>query len=132
MWLRFDLWLKYFFRFLSRFWIVSACRFCNACVWFIIIEFLINRASLHFFIFSFFLLFVCRCEGDFSRVSRKWFLLYIMKHSFVDYTLTARVSWRLCVCALHAILFLYDNISITLHFRYLWLFNFKDSRHFLR
>ena len=51
-------------------------------------------------------------EDDFPRVLRKWPPSCIMKHSFVDYTLIAKISLRFDARVLHAIRLLYDSTSV--------------------
>ena len=126
----------------NSFQIVSTYRFRNACARLIFIKLFINRASLHSFFFSSLFLYKLMCAGaemtflvyyenDFSCVLREWLLSCIIKHSFVDYTLTAKALLKLDIRFLHAIRLLYNNISI-FYFLYLWFLDFEGPCHFLQ
>ena len=126
----------------DSFQIVSTYRFCNACARLIFIELLINRISFYSFFFSSFSLYKLICVGagvtpliyyknDFLRVLRRWLLSYIMKHSFIDYTLATRTLLRLDARVLHVIRLFYNNILV-FYFLYLWLLDFESPCYFLQ
>ena len=90
----------------ESFQIASACRFRNACARLIFIELFINRASLHSFFFSFFLLYKLMCAD--AGVT---FLMYYEDDS-------SRVLWSICSLIIRWQRELHSNLMFAFCMRY--------------